>query len=156
MFKINKYMNTSNNSSQHFIVIYCFILVILASSVLRLHSIPFQKFLGDHFAASADRLHVSLGLPRLRFPSGIQHRASLVMLLSGFGKKIGGWGREGVGDHFGSCTVPRVLSLQYVIMLMWKCCRHWLPSSFFTTLPCACGLFESSECSSNFAENISY
>ena len=35
-------------------------------------------------SASTDRLHVSLGLPRLRFPSGVQYRASLVMLLSGF------------------------------------------------------------------------
>ena len=35
-------------------------------------------------SASTDRLHVDLGLPRLRFPSGIQYRASLVMLLLGF------------------------------------------------------------------------
>ena len=35
-------------------------------------------------STSTDRLHVDLGLPRLRFPSGIQYRASLVMLLLGF------------------------------------------------------------------------
>ena len=40
-------------------------------------SLPFSS-------ASTDLLHVSRGLPRLRLPSGVQNRASLVMSFWGF------------------------------------------------------------------------
>ena len=77
MSKIDKYINTSNNSSQ--ISLIYFILVILASSGIKQHQKPITWV-----------IHWIPIIPRGSFQVACE--------------KIGGSFR--VGDHFGSCTVP--------------------------------------------------